>query len=131
MKSPDNPNNFRYSDRIPLCRSMWGVPAKRQDISNEQVERWARLRQESRERHKALLDEAPEDPLDALAWKSGAWADDGHTFDNDLRERIELARAQRFTWREIAAALGEGEDPVSAQRVADKQHWRNKSFKQA
>lgn len=104
------------------------MPAKQRAIDSDDLERWAALRAESRARHEALLDEGPVDLLDNLAWKAGGESLDDYPFDNDLRERIERARQARFTWREISAALGQGDSPEAARRIADQQNWRNRSL---
>lgn len=108
------------------------MPAKRRAVDSLDQERWQRLRDESASRHRELLDAGPtDDPLDSLAWKAGSLPDPQFSFDNDLRERIERARESRYTWREIASALGEGEDDEAAQRVADRQKWRNRAHRRA
>ena len=49
-------------------------------------------------------------------------------FDNELREMIEVARDARMTWREIAVALGEGEEQATVNSVKSKQQWRNRVY---
>lgn len=104
------------------------MAAKRREVADEEKARLQGLRRESLTRHRELLGDGPDDALGALAWKAGSVVDDQYTFDNDLRLKIERAREQRFTWREIAAALGEGDDDDAARRVADAQKWRNRAF---
>lgn len=99
-------------------------------MDTEEQQRWDALRAESAARQQELLDAGPDDPLGAIAWKAGT-GDPKFSFDNDLRERIERARAERYTWREIAAALGEGDDEESARRVSDQQKWRNLAYRRA
>lgn len=102
----------------------------KRDISTEDSARWQELRARSAHGMQAHLAAGPgsESPLDRLAWKAGSLPEPQYSFDNDLREKIEEARAARYSWREISAALGEGDDEVSARRVKDKQAWRNKSY---
>ena len=103
-----------------------GLMATRRNLDQEDLARWEQLRAEAAARRAALMGDAPADPLDRLAWKAGTGPGE-HAFDNELRELIEAARAARYTWREIAAALGEGDDPSSATRVQSKQYWRNET----
>jgi hypothetical protein len=107
------------------------MPARRRDVGFDAHQRWADLRKQSAVRQRELLDSGPSGVLDALAWKAGTALDGQFSFDNDLRERIEKARAERYTWREIAAALGEGDDDDAARRVADQQKWRNRAYRRA
>lgn len=106
------------------------MPAKRREVDAEAQGRWAALRAEAATRQRELLDAGPADPLGALAWKAGT-GDARFSFDNGLRELVERARAERYTWREIAAALGEGDDEEAARRVSDQQKWRNLSYRRA
>ncbi|MEM8925020.1 MAG: hypothetical protein AAGD35_16055 [Actinomycetota bacterium] len=107
------------------------MAAKRREVATEDELRLRRLRKESSARHREVLDEGPDDALGALAWKAGSVVDDRYSFDNDMRMKVERAREERFTWREISAALGEGDDDDSARRVADQQKWRNRAFRKA
>jgi hypothetical protein len=100
--------------------------APRRNLDLDDLARWEQLREEAAARRSALMNDAPGDPLDRLAWKAGAGPGE-HAFDDELRELIEAARAARYTWREIAAALGEGDDQASATRVQSKQYWRNET----
>lgn len=112
----------------PMLDSM---AAKRREVADDESARLQELRSDSLDRHRSLLADGPSDSLGALAWKAGSVVDDSHSFDNDLRLKIQRARDDRFTWREIADALGEGDDDEAARRVADKQKWRNRAFDQA
>ena len=107
------------------------MAAKRRDVADDEAERLTELRADSTDRHRALLEEGPDDALGSLAWKAGSVVDDRYSFDNDLRLRVERARAERYTWREIAVALGAGDDDDAARRVADQQKWRNRAFRAA
>jgi hypothetical protein len=107
------------------------APRKR-EVDDDQLNEWSELRDRAAAGLDALFSEGPgpESPLDQLAWKAGTLPDAHFSFDNDLRQKIEHARDQRYTWREISAALGEGDDEINARRVKDKQAWRNKAFEE-
>lgn len=51
-------------------------------------------------------------------------------FHPKLRELINAARDDRFTWREIAQALGEGTTDADIRRVREKQEWRNRVYEE-
>lgn len=85
-------------------------------------ERLAKIRSRASHEQMAFLDaNAPTDPLGALAWIAGATGPaPASPLDGPLLARIELARRERFTWREIAAAMGEGDSADDARRVRDR-----------
>lgn len=66
--------------------------------------------------------------LARLAWFSGSFGDIRYPFHPRLRELINHARDARFTWREIAQALGEGDSDADVRRVREKQEWRNRVY---
>jgi hypothetical protein len=70
----------------------------------------------------AFLDTGvPSDPLGALAWIAGAIGPTpASPLDGVLLARIDQARRERFTWRQIAAAMGEGDSADDARRVRDR-----------
>lgn len=108
------------------------MAAVRREVDEHDMKQWAGLRQQAAEAIQALVANGPgvESPLDQLAWKAGTLPDSQFSFDNQLRLLIEDARDHRYTWREIAAALGEGDDEISSRRVKDKQAWRNKAYEE-
>lgn len=91
-------------------------------LDEAEKDRLAEIRDESARRWRALVDEGPDDALGAIAWLAGAVGptppDPG-----EMQARIERARAEQFTWRQIADALGEGDSPEAARRVMDRQKF--------
>ncbi len=123
----------RYVERTTctsIGRTVLDMAPARRDLSDTEQERLQELREESAS---AMADHltagpGPDDPLGRLAWKAGTTVQTEYPFDEDLRQRVNLAKDARFSWREISAALGEGDDPASARRVREKQEWRNHAF---
>lgn len=101
------------------------APARR-DLSEAEQLRLQQLRDQSAAALDRHLEDGPgpDDPLGRLAWKAGTMRPEGEPFDEDLRQRIEVATEARFTWREISDALGKGDSPAAARRVRENQgNW--------
>jgi hypothetical protein len=64
---------------------------------------------------------SPTDPLGSIAWLVGAI---GHAptdpWTAELVARIAHARSERFSWRQISGAMGEGDSGDDARRVRDR-----------
>ena len=91
-------------------------------LAPAEKDRLADIRETSARRWKAFVDEGPSDALGAIAWLVGAVGSTPADF-RQMRVRLERARAEGFTWRQIADALGEGDSPEAARRVMDRQRF--------
>ena len=98
----------------------------RKGVPEERRQRLAALNNEAASRRQALMADAPNDPLGALAWLAGLMGPSEPPFNNELRDLIERAREDSHSWREISVALGEGEDDKAVRAVAARQRWRNR-----
>ncbi len=97
----------------------------RRDVPDDTVNRWAELRATAAEADARLRARklGPRVPvLDAIAWLSGLPEPEG---DDRLRLLIERAREERYSWREIALAVGESGDRAGQSRVQSRQVKRN------
>jgi hypothetical protein len=75
------------------------------------TKRWETLRQRSAATYTRLVERGPnpdKDVMGAIAWRSG-WPET-KPYDETLRQLIERARVERYTWREIGAAEGHDDD---------------------
>lgn len=103
---------------LDLMASSGGAPVR--VLDEKEKARLARVRQRGADAWSQLQRKAPEDPLGALAWAAGVM---GPTPADPcpMRDLVQRARADGFAWREISAALGEGDTPADARRVRDRQ----------
>ena len=95
----------------------------RRDVDPETLEAWNKLRTEAATALEALMGEGPgpdDDLLDQLAWRSGFPEPD--PFDVERVRLVLKAMDERRTWREIALALGFGENEV--RRCQSMYHYR-------
>ena len=95
-----------------------GAPVRALD--SPEKKRLASIREQSAAQWQTFLTDGPDDSLGALAWLVGATGPtpaDPH----EMRDRIDQARDEQFTWRQIADALGEGDSPEAGRRVMDRQ----------
>jgi len=101
-----------------------GVPPPKH-VTPALVDQLARVRATSAAQHLALLDggPGPDHLLDAIAWRSGP--PELEPCDPVLRDLIDRARDLRFTWVEIAVAVGDTPDPAGAARTQARQRWRH------
>jgi hypothetical protein len=102
---------------------------QRRDLPPDELARLEKVRAEASSRLAELLADGPEadDPLGQLAWKAGTIIPDGPSdagVDNDMARRIDDARKRRFTWREIALALGLSDEDRETRRIRERQDWR-------
>lgn len=96
------------------------VPAPKRDVDPADAQRWAQVRAAAARARADTQASAPTDAMGALAWATA--------FPEDIDRWVDLvteARRTRFTWREIAAALGEGEDAKDA--VAERYAYRRRT----
>lgn len=96
------------------------MPAPKRDVDPADAQRWAQIRAAAARARADTQASAPTDPMGALAWATA--------FPEDIDRWVDLvteARRTRFTWREIAAALGEGEDAKDA--VAERYAYRRRT----
>lgn len=105
------------------------MSAPRRMILLADVTRWKELRAKAADtdteaRESGLTLDVP--ILDAIAWLSGFPERD----DDQLRQLIEEARDARFSWREIAVAVGESDDRGGETRTQARQAKRNQRFNQ-
>lgn len=93
-----------------------------QTLSPDDRQRLDAIRHEAAGQQLAFLDrEKPEDALGALAWVAGAIGSAPvPPLDIPLAAEIRRARLDKFTWRQIAAAIGEGDSADDARRVRDR-----------
>ena len=94
-----------------------GAPVRLLD--DDEKARLAELRQRSAGRWEELVAEGPTDALGALAWLAGA-VGTNPSDPGELKARVDRAKADGFTWRQIADALGEGDSPQAARRLMDR-----------
>ncbi len=90
------------------------------DLAEKQ--RLADVRRHSADRWQAFLADGPSDPLGAIAWLTGV-VGTTPTDPTEMSARIDRARDEQFTWRQIADALGEGDTPTAARRVMDRRKF--------
>lgn len=104
------------------------MPRPTLQIPEDDDARWRELRacayRADQETRSSGLD--PSRPiLDRIAWLSGF---PEPSPDPVLCGLIEEARAQRFTWREISAAVGEATDRNGQGRTQARQYWRRSNL---
>ena len=105
-----------------MAGSGGGAPVRLLDTTEKG--RLQRVRDRAIAATNRLQEKAPGDALGALAWEVGLH---GATPSDPsrLHDLIKAAKDEKFTWREIADALGEGDEPADARRVRDRyEAWR-------
>lgn len=103
-----------------------GVMRPRREVNPELVEEWDRLRTTAAAALAELVTKGPnpeDDLLQALAWRSGF--PEPEPWDPERVELVARAIDERYTWREIALALGFGEAGID--RCQAKYHYRTQS----
>ena len=102
--------------------------AVQREIDPELVAQWEELRGTARAAYADAVNAGPdpdEDLLGAIAWRSTF--PEPEPWDATLHAWVMEARAQRFTWREIAEALGDGADGEG--RVQTRHDYREKKLR--
>lgn len=104
------------------------MPAARRIIPTDDRERWADLRAraaeaDARARGRGIGPRVP--VLDAIAWLSG-FPQVGDT----MMGLVDRARAERYSWREIALAEGDTDDRPGEGRAQARQAGRKRRAKQ-
>jgi len=98
----------------------------RRDVDPQLVDKWDHLRAKAATALAELVTNGPnpdDDLLAALAWQSAF--PEPEPWDPERVRLVARALDERHTWREIALALGFGEDGVS--RCQAKYHYRIQS----
>ncbi len=88
-------------------------------LEEGEKERLESLRLQGRAKWDEYLQAGPTDALGALAWLVGV-SGSVPSGTEEMKRRIDQAREENFTWRQIADALGEGDSPEAGRRVMDR-----------
>jgi hypothetical protein len=114
--------SINYAGSVTNSRP--GAPEKTLDQAEQQRLNEIRARggEAMRTALTGLVAQGPDDTLGALAWLAGSL---GSGVDNPvaaeaLSPAITRARTERFSWREIADALGEGDTIEDSRRVRER-----------
>ena len=102
---------------VVVSSSKMGAPVR--TLDGDERQRLAAVRKQAVAGWLDLRKAGPKDALGALAWLAGI---EGKTPNDpaEMVKRLDRARREKFTWREIADALGEGDTPAAARRVRDR-----------
>lgn len=104
------------TDNPGTTRRRPGPPAQTLDPS--EIERLASIRADAVTAHEQLATGGPPDPLGALAWLATIL--DPTSTPTLLGQAMDRARAEGYTWRQIAQALDEGDTPEDGRRIMDR-----------
>lgn len=89
-----------------------------QTLDEAEQQRLAAIRSDATGERAKLAATGPGDALGSLAWLSGVL--DPTTGQTLLAEAMDRARAEGFTWRQIAQALDEGDSAEDGRRIMDR-----------